>query len=257
MAKDEITLALNGDVTLGDFSTAVAEFLNLVKGLESDMSPGKPIDWFIVGLEAGSAIATIQGCPVEGTEPADVERVVDAYMDVGRSIQQGKQLSYSNDTKKAARNLLKVIDGRITSLRFENIESDVEVFRTPEIFTQVQQPVKLEISLGAVRGRVQSMTNRGSLRFTVYDLIDDRAISCYLTPGNEEMMRESWGRVAMVEGMVHRDPETGRATTVRNVQEIRIIHEGKPGEWREALGAAKGFLGDDLPEDVIRRARDG
>jgi hypothetical protein len=100
------------------------------------------------------------------------------------------------------------------------------------------------------------MTSRGRLRFTLYDLIDDRAISCYLAPGSEDIMREAWGKLVTAEGLVRRDPDTGRATSVRQVKAIQIIPEGKPGDYREAVGAALGFLGGELPEEVIRRARD-
>jgi len=257
MAKDTITFALNGEVTLHDFSTGVAELFNLVHGLGKDVAPNKKIEWFIAGLEAGSAIATIRGEAIDEATVTDVEKVVDAYMDVGRAVQQGKQISYSKATKKAIRNLMGVINGRVKSMRFENIEDDVEIFKTPEIFKQLKKTEILKEALGAVRGRVQSMTNRGQLRFTLYDLIDDRAISCYLASGSEDIMREAWGKVAMVEGVVRRDPETGLATTVRGVRDMRIVPEYKRGQWREALGAAPNFLENELPEDVIRKARDG
>ena len=59
MPKDTITLALNGDISLGDFSKAVQGFLNLVTGLRSDIAKDASIEWFIEDLEAGSAIATV------------------------------------------------------------------------------------------------------------------------------------------------------------------------------------------------------
>ena len=31
----------------------------------------------------------------------------------------------------------------------------------------------------------------------------------------------------------------------------------KPGDYRQAIGAAPGFLGDTLPEEAIRKGRDG
>jgi hypothetical protein len=152
--------------------------------------------------------------------------------------------------------LTSIINGKIKSVRFETPETDVEVFSSPTVMEYILITKLPEGSLGAVRGRVQSMSNRGQLRFTLYDLVDDRAISCYLSPGSEDIMREAWGKVAMVEGYVRRDPETGYATTVRGVQDIKIIHEGRLGDYREAIGAAPGFLGDTLPEEIIRRSRD-
>lgn len=257
MLKDTLTLALNGDVSLGDFSQAIQDFFYLVKGLQDDIAKDASIEWLIENLEAGSAVATIKGIGQGESDIKSIDQLVDAYLDVGQAIQKGQPLNYSKPVKKAAKELTSVINGKIKSIRFETIEKDVEIFSSPKTLEQIHVTELPESSLGAVRGRVQSMTNRGQLRFTLYDLIDDRAISCYLSPGSEDIMREAWGKMAMVEGYVRRDPESGHATTVRGVKDIRIIQEGKPGDYRQAIGAAPGFLGNILPEEVIRKARDG
>lgn len=256
MAKDTITLALNGDVSLKDFSNAIQQFFNLINGLHDDVAKESSIEWFVEGLEAGSAIATIKGIGEEEADTEAVEKVVDAYLDVGKAIQKESPLNYSRPVQRAAKQLVSIINGRIKSIRFETTETDVEIFSSPKVLAYMPIAKLPEGSLGAVRGRVQSMSNRGHLRFTLYDMIDDRAISCYLSPGNEDIMREAWGKVAMVEGYVRRDPESGHATTVRGVKEIKVVHEGKIGDYRQAIGAAPGFLGDTLPEEIIRRARD-
>jgi len=256
MAKDTLTLALNGDVSLGDFSKAVQGFFNLVNGLRSDIAKDASIEWFIEDLEAGSAIATVKGIGQDESDVRAIEQVVDAYLDVGQAIQKERPLNYSRPVQAAAKELSSIINGRVKSVRFETIETDVEIFASPAVLEKIHIVKLPERSFGAVRGRVQSMTNRGQLRFTLYDLIDDGAISCYLSSGSEDIMREAWGKMAMVEGFVRRDPESGHATTVRGVKEIRIIQEGKPGDYREAIAAAPGFLGDALPEEIIRKARD-
>ena len=256
MAKDTLTLALNGDVSLEDFSKAIQQFFNLVSSLHDDVAKGSSIEWFIENLEAGSAIATVKGIGEEESDAQAIEQVVDAYLDVGQAIQKESPLNYSKPVQKAAKKLASIINGRVKSVRFETNEADVEIFASPTVLEHIPIARLPEGSLGAVRGRIQSMSNRGQLRFTLYDMIDDRAISCYLLPGSEAIMREAWGKVAMVEGYVRRDPESGYATTVRRVKDIKIIHEGKLGDYRQAIGAAPGFLGDTLPEEIIRRARD-
>jgi hypothetical protein len=256
MAKDTITLALNGDITLDDFSVAIREFLNLVNGLRVDVAANKQIEWLIIELDAGSALTTVKGVVENADDLPEVEKVADAYLDIGYAIRDRKPINYSHPTQKAAHNLMALVNGRIRSLRFETPERDVEIFKPPELEKELERVGTLEQSYGAVRGRVESMTRHNHLRFTLYDLVDDRAISCYLSAGSEEVMRDAWGKIAMVEGIVHRDPETGHATTVRSVTDVRVIQEGKPGDWRKAIGVACGFLGNDLPEDVIRRARD-
>ncbi len=256
MAKDTITLALNGEVSLGDFSKAMQNFFSLVTSLHNDIAKESSIEWYIDSLEGGSAIATIKGIGEKDEDMKAIEQVVDAFVDVGRSIQQEKALNYSKPVKAAAERLTSLMNGRIKSIRFETPETDVEFF-SPLTTLEYASISKIpEGSLGAVRGRVQSMSNRGQLRFTLYDLVNDRAISCYLLPGSEDIMREAWGKVAMVEGYVRRDPETGHATTVRSVQDIKIIREGRLGDYRQAIGAAPGFLGDTLPENIIRKGRE-
>jgi hypothetical protein len=256
MAKDTLTLVLNGEVSLPDFSEAIRGLLNLVAGLHTEVAPGKQIDWLIDALDAGSATAAVRGVTENDSDIPAIECVVAAYEDVGYSIKLGRQFSYSSRVKTAANKIISLVNGRITSVRFETADVDVEFSKRPGELVGVAGAHVAETAYGSARGRVQSMTSRGGLRFTLYDLIDERAISCYLAPGSEDIMREAWGKLVAVEGLVRRDPETGRATTIRQVKDIQIIPEGKPGDYREAIGAARGFLGDDLPEEVIRRARD-
>ena len=256
MAKDTLTLVLNGEVSLSEFSEAITGLLGLVAGLQADVAGNKRIDWLIDALEAGSATAAVRGIVDKEADVPAVERVVAAYETVGRSIQMGRQFSYSTRVKTAAEKIIGLVNGRITSVRFETADADFEFSKRPSDLPEVTSPSVSDTAYGSVRGRVQSMTSRGKLRFTLYNLIDDRAISCYLARGSEDIMREAWGKLVTVEGMVRRDPETGRATTLRQVKNIQIIPEGKSGEYRQAIGAAAGFLGDEMPEEVIRRARD-
>lgn len=54
----------------------------------------------------------------------------------------------------------------------------------------------LRVSLGTVTGRVQMLTNRGGLRFNLYDQIHDKAGDCYLQSEQteqKESMRAAWG----------------------------------------------------------------
>ena len=263
MAKDTITVAIQGDtITLQDFAETIGRFQTLISELSAEIMPRAKVKWLVVGLETSSAIATIRGCPEQEDQAvlAGVERVSDAYVDIGYSLREGRRIEYSRKVRKAAEHMMSIINGHVTSIRFENADDDVEVSKIKAPETQeakVPAPSRQgHVVYGAIRGRVQCLSNRGTLRFTLYDLIDDKAISCYLPAGNEGIMRDAWGKVAVVEGKIHRNQDTGRPSTIRDVSNVRVLPEGKPGEWREAIGAAPGFLGDTLPEDVIRRSRD-
>lgn len=111
-------------------------------------------------------------------------------------------------------------------------------------------------SYGAVTGRVQTLSNRGSLHFTLYDLLRDKPVSCYLEPTNEEMMLGVWGKLATVEGWVSRDSESGRPLSVRHVRRVTPRPEVVPGSFREACGAIAFPPDSPSGTEIIRRQRD-
>src|SRR5690606_8099939 len=112
-------------------------------------------------------------------------------------------------------------------LTFDEFVTRLESFGIIADETTVRkEQVKLgAVTFGGVRGRIESMSRRGRLQFTLYDALTDRGVQCYLAAGMEDAMREVWGKLAIVEGIVHRDPVYGRPITVREVRGITIIPE--------------------------------
>jgi hypothetical protein len=156
-----------------------------------------------------------------------------------------------------------VIGKSVKSIRFETREKDSEILSpmspdSPAGEVQEDAPPASSNSLGSVRGRIQSITSRKSLQFTVYDINSDRAVSCYLEPGSENFMRRAWGKIAIVSGLVRRNLQTGEITTVRHIRpdNIQIIPEIS-GSWRDAIGASRSRKNEILPEVAVRRGRDG
>ena len=70
-------------------------------------------------------------------------------------------------------------------------------------------------------------------------------------------MRQAWGSMALVEGLVRRDPKTGLPTTIRHVRNITIIPPAEPKRYRRAIGCAPAGRGEESAVDAIRRLRDG
>ena len=56
-----LTLALEGEVTLADFSEAMKDFRALIAALSKEIGGKTKIDWRIDDLNAGSAMTTIRG----------------------------------------------------------------------------------------------------------------------------------------------------------------------------------------------------
>ena len=134
------------------------------------------------------------------------------------------------------------------------------IFQTEEedsiISTLPTLPLPLKPAYGALAGRIQTLTNRATLRFTLFDDLYDRAVSCYIQEGHEDILRAVWGKRAIVEGLISRDPQSGRPLSIRGVSNIRPIPE-ENGDYRKARGILPPPEGADKPEDIIRRMRDG
>lgn len=257
MRKNTATIALNGDVSLDDFAIAVGAFSKLMKSLSGQVAKSAKVEWIVESLEISSAIATVRG--VSTTDPDDfdsIEDVIEAYERVGRAAQSRRTIPFGPNVRKPVSDLAALLNGQITSLRFETEEFDAEIF-SPSI-RGAANTTESDVTQGAAQGRVQSMSSRGGLRFTIYDSIDDHAISCYLSPGCEDQMRNAWGRLAIVEGLIRRNPITGLISTVRDIgpHGIVVLEESNPNGWREAVGCAPARTGSISAEDAIRRMRD-
>src|SRR2546422_2203803 len=80
MARNTLTLAMKGSITLDIYNKAVGRFLALIKALSEEIGSGAPITWRLVDLQTGSASMTIAG---EAMQPELVERTTRAYASVG------------------------------------------------------------------------------------------------------------------------------------------------------------------------------
>jgi putative addiction module CopG family antidote len=112
-------------------------------------------------------------------------------------------------------------------------------------------------SLGVVTGRLQAISTRGSLRITVYDIVNDRAIRCLLSDAQRDQARELWDQIVEVEGIIKRDPASGDPISIRQVSRIALAQKENARErWMSAGGVLR-RLAPDVPSEVlIRRLRD-
>jgi len=248
MAKDTITLALGGEVDLHRFAEAVSNLELLVQGL-SKAEGAEGIRWVIADLQVSSAMATTRG---ESSILEEVERVVNAYESIGEFYQAGKRpVGYPQAVIKAADAIVSVIGDKVSSVRFETPDKEFTVGSKQELVASL-----IVKSLGAIEGRIQTLSSRKGLRFVLFDTLNDRAVGCYLSEGEEERMREMWGKRAIVEGEVSREMETGRAVAIRHITDIKVLFEPERGSYLRARGIAPRKQDAPLAEDVIRQLRD-
>lgn len=253
MANDTVTLALDGEIVLSDFAEAVRRFDSLIKALAKTEGAAN-VEWIVEQLEVSSAVATARGVAANG-QPAgviaeEVERVVRSYLEVGLSLERGEPLEVPSTVEREARGIVAVLGERVKTVRFETAEAEATV----EVVTPAKSSTPYPQTFGAVEGRIQTLSSRGGLRFTLYDTLHDKAVSCYLTEGFEDQMRDAWGRRALVEGRVTRHPETGRPLAIRGITAVEVLPEVARHAYRDLRGLSpRGSLS---AEDAIRRLRD-
>lgn len=261
MPKNTITLVLDGKVSLAAVAKAVGGFSHLVTSLQDEVAHGQEISWTVESLEVGSAIATFRGDSTGEALEDPVGAVVDAYEQVGAAVAAGNVIPFGPRVAESLNEIIGLDSERIESVRFETAERDaaISLVEAPASFESDMFTPEGEVdpaaSIGVVTGRVQSISSRGGLRFTIYDLETDKAVSCYLKSGMEESMRDAWGKIAAVRGVVKRDAR-GRPLTIRQVDSAVVEEELPSGAYAAAVGVLRPYAGEQSPEDAIRRMRD-
>src|SRR5919106_2576975 len=105
-----LTMALDGEITLAEFSEALRDFRALIAALSQEIRGKTKIDWRIDDLNAGSAMTTIRGVSLN-TEV--VEGVIRAYTAVGSALQRRTPIPYSERVRQSALRLRGRVKGSI------------------------------------------------------------------------------------------------------------------------------------------------
>ncbi|MBF8267225.1 MAG: hypothetical protein HW388_733 [Dehalococcoidia bacterium] len=250
MANDTMTLALTGNVPFEAFVNAVSHWMELVNALAIEVRAAGKVTWYIQDLSSGSALATIRG---EAQVIEDVENIVRAYEETADALQKGTPIPYSIAVADHARGITRILNGHVETIRFETPRCET-VIASPASPPYIKATPTL-VATGAIQGRIQTLTERHALRFTLYDALNDKAVSCYLAEAQRELVRNLWGKQVAVQGTITRDAETGRPLVVRQITSIQVM-EDRRGSYLSARGALLRRPDMPMPEDVIRKIRD-
>ncbi len=258
MARNTLTLALDGDVSLSRFADAMQAFQQLVSSLTSEVTPHVQVRWVVSYLEAGSAEAAVRGEPTqEGVDVArDIERIVDAYDRLGEAAEFNRPIPFSPPVQVAVGQLTDMLNGDVRALRFDTDDRIhvVSAPPTPSLPPLAVRPEYLS-ALGAVTGRIETLQHR-AMRFSLYELLDDLRVTCFLVQGQEPLVDRAWGKLATVEGLVRRDARTGAPVAIREIETVQIFEDPEVGAWRRSAGVAPAPTDAPPPEETIRRLRD-
>ena len=250
MDDQTITLGLDGEVSLGDYAAALANLRDLIAALTSEVVGRKSgISWIIDSLDGGSAITSLAA---HGGDPVAVSRVVTAYDTVGRALEARQTIPYSTKVVTPANKLTGILNGHIPSMSFSSKQLTSVVVSAP---SQADPAPRTRTSIGAITGTVETLARRSGLKFTLYDHVFDKAVTCYLQPDQEDLIREYWGCLVRVVGEISREPIKGRPIAVRKIKSVEESPESPRGSLLGAHRIIRFPPQDGLPEEMIRRVR--
>lgn len=239
---------------MADLAKAVTGLSKLLLVLTNEAGGAGTVDWTIGGLDHGSA--TITAIP-ELIDPAGADAipaVVRGNLEAAQQVRDGMPDRGARPACRLVREMSSLASADRVEVIFETEDAEV-IFSAPAT-TATSEDHALPRTYGTVRGRVQTLQQRGGLRFSLYDLVHDKAVSCYLEAGTEATMLGAWGRLAEVSGLITRDPVSDRPLSVRRVSSVDVLDETDPLGFLKAEGVVKAAPGALPAEVILRRMRD-
>lgn len=234
---NKIALAFDAKVVHPDiFKRAVNAFIELLKAVSDEAAgEGKKIQWNM-SVEKGSNVVVAR--PIADTETEYASNlVIDALPNGMRQLQRGTPTVpiYFNDRAlHAAKELASVKDGTSKKLDYIEIRASGKPCDVGErAITSVSRLLGGQHqALGSIEGRLQTITDRGTLQFVVYDSLFDKGVNCFMDDKIVDKAIKNWRKRVAVSGMVQYDRD-GRPVSIRvdvirefkDVSELPSIHE--------------------------------
>jgi len=248
-----VTLRLDGSVTVDNFAKATSNFAKVLAELSKERDASARVEWVISGLEYGSAILTAAPQPISEADAELVPALVSDFIEVARQVREHPG-QLDRPVLRLVHSISEVAVDKDHEVVFETADEEVAFLRVEH---GKSLSVRSKPALGSIRGRVQTLQQRKGLRFVLYDLVHDKAVTCYLTEDQEDLMRDAWGRMVEVTGMITRDEVTDRPRAIRRVVDVQVLDETDDAfAFRRARGVVSPVPGSPASEVLIRRVRD-
>lgn len=247
--KNKLALTLLGEVPISEFASAMGHFASLIEALTCEVGNNAVIEWKITKLEAGSATTEITGI---STNTDAIERIIKAYETLSISLQNNDIVPFSDHVVNEAKAITNLINEKIHKVEFITDGFAASIDKSIEF----EETKYRDYSFGTLTGKVETLSKRGKMRFVLYDSLFDRAVTCYLAIGQEELMLNAWDKYVRVAGQIYRDPIQGRPIDIKEINYIEILSD-ETINILSLSGIVPWENDQEHSEDSIRRVRDG
>lgn len=229
--NNTIALALKGEnITSDKLRDSISAFYDFVTEISAQVSGMRePVKW-IVTVRHGSVI--LLNNPVVKEENIDIiEKTVDA-LHYGITNLENKTERPAYFTDKALELLQNLVS--VSSAGSDELtEINIAINRGFHVLTRratanIDTILGLRYkSLGSVEGTLQTISERGGLKFTIYDSLDDRPVRCYIPENLRcealDVAAKAFGQRIYVFGMISYD-QYGTPKTIQ-VRKLRLFRK--------------------------------
>jgi hypothetical protein len=224
-SSKSVTLDFDAPVVAPDtFRRLVSAFVELLNSVtEKAAGTGKRATWNMTVSE-GSRLLTAAAVADRTTE-AVVEKVVHAIPDGLRRLAKGTPATpmyFDQRALRAARELASISKERkLTYLQFRAVGSPVSV--SERVADTVVKLLGQHQALGTIEGKLQTISDRQTLQFVVFDSLYDKGINCFMDEAIMEQAMQAFRKRVAVTGMVQYDQE-GQPVSIR-VDTIHVFKD--------------------------------
>lgn len=222
---NSVTLDFDGTVVTPDtFRRLVSAFVDLLNAVTDKAAGGGKRAVWNMGVSEGSRLVTATAVADRATEQV-AQRVIRAIPDGLRRLEKGTPVPpdlFDQRALRAARELASIPKERkLTYVTFHAAGNPVLLSEK-----SADTAVKLlgqHQALGSVEGKLQTISERGTLQFVVFDSLYDKGVNCFMDEGIMEQAMQAFRKRVVVTGMVQYDQE-GRPVSIR-VDNIRVFKD--------------------------------
>ncbi|MBF0456305.1 MAG: hypothetical protein HQK99_00230 [Nitrospirae bacterium] len=227
--KNTFALALKGDnITSDKLRDSISNFYDFVAEVSAQVSgTRKPVKW-IVTVKHGNVI--LLNNPVVKEENIDIiEKTVTAihYGISNLENKAGRPEYFSDKALELLQNLVSVSSAGSDELTEINITINGDFYvLTRSATANIDTILGMRYnSLGSVEGKLQTISERGGLKFTIYDTLNDKPVRCYISDDLRcealEVASKAFGQRISIFGMISYD-QYGTPKTIQ-VRKLRLF----------------------------------
>lgn len=226
---NEITLRFRGKIVAPeDFRKAVNAFVDLIVQVSQEISQGESTPVWNMSVRTGSNVLAAK--PVSDARTAKAAKQTMRLVLSGiRMLERGRAdvPHFNRRALQAAKDLGGVL-AKPGKQGIDSVEIGLGSGKPLPITQKTSEVVSGKIgvqrqSFGSVEGRLQTITERGSFQFVVYDAISDRGINCFVPQERFKDAHQAFGRRVNVSGIIQYD-RSGAAVSIK-VDSIRVFRE--------------------------------